>query len=457
METIDFDYQNKDFDDVIYKIILNNITSKDLSDYFKKGTSESDKKKVIKQIKDLEKNYIAKAEKIQAVKKYLKLYFKEKFANYLVDYLLGYKELTPIMESDDFEDIMINDYNGVFVITRDNKYFKTNITFDEISFSVFLEHIKKTINRDFGERDFIDSMLPDNSRINIVSKNVSDFNVITIRKYFKKPLTIVDLLKSDTLTYELAAYLWTAVEGLGVKPANLFICGGTSAGKTTLLNVLLDFIPSNARIIGVEDTREINFLDFENSVSLLSNIADPDSLYKITINIMRMRPDRIIIGETRGKEAKALFMAMNTGHDGCISTIHANNGNDLIYKLTSAPMNIEDVYIKLLDIIVTINRKFVNNKMVRYVSQVSEISRMGNITVDHIYNLESLDAISRVDFMRSTFFEKLSNTMDISKLELKGILEERVEVLKKLVEKNITNHKDIKKILDDFSSKQLKF
>jgi archaeal flagellar protein FlaI len=449
MEEIEFDFENKEYNEVIYKIILKSIDLKDLEPYFLENISKDKKQNILYEIKNIDSSSIAPEEIILETKDFFKDSLKKEFSDYMVNYLIGYKELTPIMDNDDYEEIMVNDYNSVFVISRRNVYYKTNITFDKTSFNIFLEYIKKTLNNDFKKRDFIDGILPDNSRVNIISKKVAKFNVITIRKYLRTPLTIVDLINSNTISYEVATYLWIIVDGFGIKPANVFICGGTSTGKTTLLNILLNFINSKTRVIGVEDTREIDFSMFENHVSLTSNISDPDSLYNITTNILRMRPDRIIIGETRGKEAKALFMAMATGHQGCISTIHANNCSDLINKLSSNPMNIEDVYIKLLDVVVTFNKKIIGNKMYRYVSEIAEISRMGNITINKIYLNENMNDNISVNFMSSTFLENLCKSISISKFELEILIENRMKVLKTMVENNLNDSDKIKDIISD--------
>ena len=365
IESIDLNYKNKKYDPIVNNIIFNILSVSDIEPFLKKDLSSKEKDKILKELNKLKKYNIVEEEVFLEIKNYFTNYFSTEFIDYILDYIVGYKELSEIMKSDDYEEIMINDYKQVFILSRKNRFYKTNIIFDKISFNIFLEHIKKTLKKDFTERDFIDGILPDGSRINIVSTSIAKFNVITIRKHLKNPITIVDLIKNNTIDYEIGAYLWTITEGFNIKPANLFICGGTSTGKTTFLNVLLQFVSQNVRVIGVEDTKEVDLSIFKNNVSLTSNISDEDSLYNITVNILRMRPDRIIIGEARGKEVKGLFLAMDTGHNGCISTMHANNSADLVNKLSSHPMNVEDVYIKLLDVIITFNRKVVDNKIYR--------------------------------------------------------------------------------------------
>lgn len=160
-----------------------------------------------------------------------------------------------------------------------------------------------------------------------------------------------------------------------------------------------------------------------------------------------MRPDRIIIGETRGKEAKALFMAMDTGHQGCLSTIHANNSVDLVDKLVSSPMNIETVYIKLLNVIITVNKKIIDGKIYRYVSEITEIKRIGNITFNNVYLNDNVESESKVSFMSSHFLEEICDKLNISKNKLKEIIENRIRTLRLIVEKNITDIKEIREIL----------
>lgn len=451
MNTKNFNYKNEEYDKVIKQITfsLKTINEKVFVSYFLKNISSSDKTTFINLLKKIDNSIIVDNNKIKETKNTFKKYLVSDFANYLVDYLIGYKEITPLISSKDIEEIMINDFDKVFVFCRDNICYKTNVVFKKEEYKHFINYLKNTLKKDFKEREFIDGVLPDQSRINIVSDNVAKINIITIRKYLKKPLTIVDLIKTNVLSSEIAAYLWVAIDGLNVKPANLFICGGTSTGKTTLVNVLLDFLPSDTRIISVEDTKEIDFSNFENNVCLFSNISNPDSLFDISVNILRMRPDRIIIGETRGKEAKALFSAMACGHEGCISTIHANNVKELVNKLASAPFNIEESYLSLLNVVVVLKKIYVNNKIKRFISQVSEIQKIGKITTNDIYLKENSNIV--INLMSSSYLEKVCEILNISKIHIKKIIEHRIDVINDMVENNITDQKEIRKIIKDNS------
>lgn len=448
MTEIKYIYENKEYNNILQKIISKNVNVNDINKYYLNiNLQKKDKNKIVDFLTGLDNSTIHSKKNILEKLDYLKKDLQKDFCKYILNYLIGYRELTLLIDDDNLEEIMINNYNEIFVITRKNEHYKTDVSFTEKNYELLLKKIKKTISKDFIDRDFIDGILPDNSRINIVSKNISKFNLITIRKFLKRPLTIVDLINNKTINYEVAAYLWIVIDGLKIKPANLFVCGGTSTGKTTFLNILLHFISKDNRVIGIEDTREIDISMFENNVSLVSNIADPDSLYNITINILRMRPDRIIIGETRGKEAKALFMAMDTGHQGCLSTIHANNSVDLVDKLVSSPMNIETVYIKLLNVIITVNKKIIDGKIYRYVSEITEIKRIGNITFNNVYLNDNVESESKVNFMSSHFLEEICDKLNISKNKLKEIIENRIRTLRLIVEKNITDIKEIREIL----------
>lgn len=441
------DYKNKEYDNILEKIFSKKkVTQPIFEPYFLKGLSSLDKKNFLNLLSKINTEKIAAPEIIDNTKKTFSKYLTSEFSNYLVDYLIGYRELSKLMNSNDYEEIMINYYDKVFVFSRDNQFYKTNIVFEERNYSAFIKYLKDTLLTDFDTREFIDGILPDRSRINIVSKSISGFNVITIRKYLNKPLNIIDLIKNKEITPEIATYLWIAVDGLNIKPANLFICGGTSTGKTTLLNALLDFIPFDSRIIGVEDTLEIDYSNFENYVCLSSNISDENSLYDISVNIMRMRPDRIIIGETRGKEVRALFLAMSTGHEGCLSTIHGNNVNDLLNKLSSNPFNIDQNYLSLLNVVVTLKKVYVNKKINRFVSEISEISKIGNITTNEIYSKENSE---KLNFMASSFFEKICEILNIKKTDLKKVIEYRLNIITKMVAENVTDTEKIRKIISE--------
>lgn len=443
-----YDYHYPELHKIIENIKLGILESKDISDYIIKDTG-MDKIQIVKELVKYNKikRIIFDPDLVSEEKKILSTFLDKKLADYIVDYFMGYRQLTKIFEIKDLEEIIINDYDKVFIIDREQKKTLTGIVFTIEEYDELLEILKNTVCRDFSKREFIDGSLPDRSRLNILSKKVCSFNAITIRKFTKKPLTIVDLINTKVLDTYTAAYIWTVVDGFKIRPANLFICGGTGCGKTTFLNLLLDFINNEERIILIEDTAEIDICNFVDSVSLISDISNQDSLYDITINTMRMRPDRIIIGEVRAREVQGLFVAMDTGHNGCMATIHSNNSEDTIVKLLNKPMEISETNIPLLDLIIILKKKFVAGKVIRKVSQITEISKVGNINLNNIYKENDCDNCT-IDIMTSHFAEKLCELVNISKNEFKKIIEYRAGLLDEICNSKPTiSRDDLKTIL----------
>jgi archaeal flagellar protein FlaI len=443
-----YDYYIPELHKIIDSIKLGTLETKDITDYIIKETG-MDKNQIIKELIKYNKikKIIFDPDLVTEEKKILATFLDKRLADYIVDYVMGYRQLTRLFEAKDIEEIIINDYDKVFIIDREQKKTLTGITFTLEEYDELLEILKATVNRDFDKREFIDGSLPDRSRLNVVSKKVCGFNAITIRKFTKKPITIIDLITTKVVDAYTAAYIWTVVDGFKVRPANLFVCGGTGSGKTTFLNLLLDFINTDERIILIEDTAEIDISNFVDSVSLVSDISNEDSLYEITVNTMRMRPDRIIIGEVRAREVQGLFVAMDTGHNGCMATIHANNSEDTIVKLLNKPMEISETNIPLLDLIIILRKKFVEGKIIRKVSQITEISKVGNINLNNLYKEDECDNCT-IDIMTSHFAEKLCELVNISKKDFKKIIDYRAGLLDEICNsKPNISREDLKTIL----------
>jgi len=244
----------------------------------------------------------------------------------VVQNMIGYGRLDPLVRDDNLEEIMVIGTNKpVYVWHRRFNMCKTNIVFqDEKEILNIIERIAREVGRRIDQQSpLLDARLPDGSRVNATIPPISlDGPTITIRKFKKDPLTIIDLIKYGTLNTDVAALLWIFVDGLGVKPANILVAGGTGSGKTTTLNSLAMFIPPSERVISIEDTAELQ-LPIEHWVRLETRPPNVEGKGEITMddlvkNTLRMRPDRIIVGEVRGPEARTMFTAMNTGHDGAL-------------------------------------------------------------------------------------------------------------------------------------------
>ncbi|MCD6372058.1 MAG: CpaF family protein [Thermococcus sp.] len=308
----------------------------------------------------------------------------------IVQAMIGYDKLDPLVRDDNLEEIMVIGTNRpVYVWHRRFNMCKTNIIFPtDREILNIIERIARQVGRRIDQQSpLLDARLPDGSRVNATIPPISlDGPTITIRKFKKDPLTIIDLIKYGTMNTDIAAFLWILVDGLGVKPANVLVSGGTGSGKTTTLNSLSLFIPPSERVITIEDTAELQ-LSVEHWIRLETRPPNIEGKGEITMddlvkNTLRMRPDRIIVGEVRGPEARTMFTAMNTGHDGCMGTIHANSSRETITRLESPPMNVPRIMIPALDIILMQVRFHSRKKGT--IRRITEIAEVAGIEGDHV-------------------------------------------------------------------------
>ena len=262
------------------------------------------------------------------------------FRQALLDELIGFGPLSPLLRSHGISEIMVNGPNIVFVESK-GKLFDSGIHFfNEQHLQSIIQRIVEPLGRHIDDASpMVDARLPDGSRVNAVIPPLSLRGAaLTIRKFAEKKLTTDDLIAFGSMTKEMASFLQEAVR----VRKNILVSGGTGSGKTTLLNVLSLFIPEGERVITVEDSAELK-LTHSNLVSLEARPANIEgkgrvSIRDLVINTLRMRPDRIIVGECRGAEALDMLQAMNTGHDGSLTTAHANNPRDVLTRLENMVM-----------------------------------------------------------------------------------------------------------------------
>ena len=259
---------------------------------------------------------------------------KQIFEQVLND-LLGFGPIQSLLDDENVSEIMVNGPKKVFIEMK-GKLTKSNVTFDDD------DHVLRIIDRiilPLGRRvdsdsPTVDARLPDGSRVNAVVRPVAiDGPSITIRKFRKDKLQVEDLINLGSMTRPMADFLQACVKAR----FNIIISGGTGSGKTTLLNVMSGFIPENERIITIEDAAELQ-LQQDHVMRMETKSANADGLHAVTIrelvrNSLRMRPDRIVVGEVRGGEALDMLQAMNTGHDGSLTTVHANTPRDAISRI----------------------------------------------------------------------------------------------------------------------------
>lgn len=292
--------------------------------------------------------------------------------------------LEPLLQDDEISEIMVNGSDSIY-IEKKGKTEKMEVAFASIEeLQEVIRRIGARVYREINERTpILDARLPDGSRVNAVYSNVAlDGPVLTIRKFPERPLTMDHLINTGTITREAAGFL----EKLVMAGYNIFISGGTSSGKTTFLNILSQYIPKDQRIIVIEDSAELQLERSRNLVRLECRNANGQGKGQIEMNqlirtSLRMRPDRIVVGEVRGGEVVDMIQAMNTGHDGSLSTGHGNSPEGMLYRLESMFLQAADYPIPAvrgqiaegIDMLVHLGRLPDQRRVVLEITEVGEL------------------------------------------------------------------------------------
>lgn len=335
-------------------------------------------------LKASEETYISDTEKAN---------LKEK----LVNEIIGFGKIEKLINDDEINEIMINGKDNIF-IEKKGIIIKTDIILSSEEIENIMQRIVSQVNKSISfAKPIVDARLKNGSRVNIVNYPLAlNGPIITIRKFNNKLLEIEDLIANRTITKEAADFLRIAVN----QRYNIFISGGTGSGKTTLLNIISNFIDKEERIITIEDSAELKLKKIKNIVSLEARDNNFDKNNIITIRdllktSLRMRPDRIIVGEVRGPEAFDMLQAMNTGHDGSLSTGHSNSAQDMLIRLESMVIMGYDIPLEAirrqiasaLDIIVHVSK---NKKGERKIIEISQILgyENGKYIIENIFSYD---------------------------------------------------------------------
>lgn len=326
---------------------------------------------------------------LEHTKKHLSQRDKQKVQKSVIDEVFGYGPITSLLDDPSVTEVMVNGSNDIYV----ERFGKLEITDKKFRNDRHVLHIIDKIISPLGRRvdessPMVDARLPDGSRVNIIIPPLAIKGpTITIRKFAVDPYTLEDLISFGSLTMEIARFLRACVRGR----TNVIVSGGTGSGKTTILNVVSGFIPENERIVTIEDAAELQ-LQQKHVLALESRPANIEGKGKVTIrdlvvNALRMRPDRIIVGEVRSGEALDMLQAMNTGHDGSLTTIHANSPRDSLSRIETMVLMsgmelpsraIREQIASAINLIVHVGRF---NDGTRKISKITEIIGMEGETI----------------------------------------------------------------------------
>ncbi len=368
--------------------------------------------------------------------------------NLLISYVMrenvGLGNIEILLKDSRLEEIVVNSSKEpVWVYHKQFGWLRTNVN---IPSEERIRHFATMIGRDVQKeltllKPLLDAHLATGDRVNATLRPISAAgNTITIRKFSEKPWTIVDFVKNKTISLNAAAIIWLAVQN----ELSMLIAGGTATGKTSTLNVVCNFFPPNQRIISVEDTREIILPKNIHWVPLETRLANPEGKGEVTmldlvVNSLRMRPDRIVVGEIRRKrEAEVLFEAMHTGHS-VYGTFHANDAREAILRLTNPPIDVPKMLMPALSIILVQSRN--RRTGVRRTFQLAEIVESGDANV--LYQLD----LKENRFKKVTEWTKLMETLNLftgmTWEDVKKDLEHKKALIKHLIREDMTNINDL--------------
>lgn len=380
--------------------------------------------------------------------------------------LVGFGVIDSFMRDPNIEDISCDGVNKpVYIWHRNYESIETNVEFesDEELDNMVVKLVHMAGKHVSSAFPVVDASLPGKHRLAVCyRREVTPFGTaFTIRKFREDPYSIIDLMSMGTFSEEMAAYFWLCLE----HRASVMVLGGTAAGKTTALNALACLIKPGSKIITIEETAELN-LPHENWVSLIarqsyglggSSVGEV-TLFDLVKTSMRHRPDILIVGEVRGQEAYVLFQALATGHGG-MCTMHAENLDSAIKRLTQKPMDISPAYIPLMNIVLSVQRvhliKGGEKKAYRRVINVNEIADYNDYNCVFKWNPAKDDHLSTIN--KSIMLSSISERTGLTKKEVLDEIERRKNVLHWMRERNIRSYKDVAAIIAEYYARPKQF
>ncbi len=371
---------------------------------------------------------IALAVRSYSKEKLLSLKVRENYEEQIFNSFRRLDVLQELLDDPEVTEIMVNGEAHIFYEKAGALYPWKKAELSRERLGDMIQQIAGSANRAVNEANpILDTRLSDGSRVNIVLEPVSvEGSCISIRKFSKKPMTLERLVELESLSEEVAEFLKLLVQA----GYNIFISGGTGSGKTTFLNSLSAYIPKSDRVITIEDSAELQFQDVPNLVRLETRNANGQGAEEISIRnlirtALRMRPDRIVVGEVRGAEAWDMFQAMNTGHDGSLSTGHANSDRDMLLRLETMMAMGEKVDFSViqrqivtgLDILIHLGRMRDRTRKVLQISELCGIAH-GEICLNTLYRFQETGAKGE---KVHGIWKKEGSLQNRQKLEEKGL------------------------------------
>ena len=406
--------------------------------------------------------YIDKRFKILAIELGLNMSYEsyKKIYYYLVRDFVGFNEAEPLLRDYFVEDIECNGLdNPIYIVHRIYRNLKTNLIYkDSEKLTSFVEKLAQRCGKYISYASpILDGSLPDGSRVNATyTKDITSRGpTFTIRKFTKSPWTPVQLLLFKTLSSEMLAYLWLLVQ----YKMSLLLTGGTSAGKTTLLNAIGFFIPPESRVVSIEDTREIN-LYRENWLPSVVRTATgigktgEIDLFALLKSSFRQNPDYVIVGEVRGKEAYVLFQGMASGHSS-ISTMHADSVDTVIKRLETPPIELSPSLLNTLDVVCIMTHAIVNKQETRKLKEIVEIINVSpegiaRTNAPFIWNPND----DKFYFKKnSKIFEKISRRYGLKLEDINFEFRRRVQLMENLKERKIFKFEEVQNIINKYYKK----
>ena len=388
---------------------------------------------------------------------------KDRIIYYIIRDFIGYSVINVLMIDPQIEDISCDGpaiplyiYHRKYHSVRTNVIFKNDHELDS-----FVIGLAQRCGKHISVADpLLDATIPDGSRLQatLAREVTTRGSSFTVRRFRDNPFTPPDIIRFKTMSVEMVAYLWLAIE----HGESMLICGGTASGKTTTLNALLLFIPPQHKIITIEDTREIN-LPHENWIASLTRggfgargsdgkaVGEID-MFELLKAALRQRPQYLMVGEVRGKEAQTLFQAMATGHT-VYSTMHADSVKSMVHRLENPPIALPRILLSSLNIVLLQGQVRVGKGMARRVKSIVEIvgiePETNELITNSVYNWSGTDDVFIYNG-HSFMFEKIMNNQSMTSEEMKEEFKRRCEIIEWMRKTNVRNYLDVAKIVSGY-------